>query len=357
MGGNALTIIGGTRRFLAKEYHELVPEVKALTKLAIGSEEAEVHVIPAYKNKESFGDMDVLIEANQEMMVDIKFKLATSFSAKYMVTNGAGENVLIKPGPASLDQTYSIAYKGLQIDFIFARSWEYWPSYYYYSYNDLGNLLGRVAHRFGMKFGHKGLIYPFKDGDYAFEEIPVEDKWYRILAAFGWPLEDYGYGFDTLEDIFEFVAKSEFFNPEIYLLENRNAKARYRDSKRKTYSAFLAWCEKNKDRLPSYDYSGEKKDRLDLMFERFPGFRQKYIETCARYQDHLQFKAKFNGDMVREITGKGTKELGAFMAYLRNKFADQTELKASIMESSDEVIKTMILHHNKNFDEAAKLAV
>lgn len=33
----------------------------------------------------------------------------------------------------------------------------------YLNWNDLGNLIGRIAHKFGLKYGHKGLLYIIKN--------------------------------------------------------------------------------------------------------------------------------------------------------------------------------------------------
>src|SRR3546814_18504796 len=55
-------------------------------------------------------------------------------------------------------------------------------------------------------------------------------------------------GFETPEDIYSFVASSPFFSSDIFLLENRNAKARMRDKKRKMYMEFLLWCERSEER-------------------------------------------------------------------------------------------------------------
>src|SRR3546814_18901157 len=68
-------------------------------------------------------------------------------------------------------------------------------------------------------------------------------------------------GFETPEDIYSFVASSPFFSSDIFLLENRNAKARMRDKKRKMYMEFLLWCEARPD-LPVFHYPKNKAEWL-----------------------------------------------------------------------------------------------
>jgi hypothetical protein len=53
----------------------------------------------------------------------------------------------------------------------------------------------------------------------------------------------YKEGFDELSDIFEFVSKSPYFNPDKYKLENISSKGRVRDKKRTTYQEFLKYCD------------------------------------------------------------------------------------------------------------------
>lgn len=53
------------------------------------------------------------------------------------------------------------------------------------------------------------------------------------------------------------MTSSPYVNRDIYLLENRKQKARARDSKRKTYSEFLAWVEQAEE-IPDFDWSNKE---------------------------------------------------------------------------------------------------
>jgi hypothetical protein len=343
MGGNALKLVQGTRRYQAAEYHELKSEVFSGISHLRGVYAASI--IPACRSKESFGDMDILLAIHPAALATIKDDLCKVFRTTHIYTDGKLTNLHGKPGPASIDKVYSLAFKGLQLDFILATEETYRCGVHYFSWNDLGNLLGRVTHKFGLKLGHEGLLYPFKDRDYLFDELVVERDWEKILPAFGWSFERFIQGFNTLEEIFEFVASSEFFNPDIYLLENRNAKARYRDSKRKTYSAFLDWCERNKDTLTRYEYPEDKKGSLPLMFERLSrsGFKEKYEATDKLYREHLTFKNKFNGEIVKALTGREGEDLGGLISYFRAFFIDRDEFRSWVLNSTEEEIQKKIM--------------
>lgn len=105
----------------------------------------------------------------------------------------------------------------------------------YYTYNDLGNLIGRVAHKMGMKFGHLGLLYPLRDGDHLIAELVVTRDTRQALEFMGYDFDRWNQGFDQLTDIFEFAASTPYFNPEAFTLENLNHRNRTRNRKRNTF--------------------------------------------------------------------------------------------------------------------------
>jgi hypothetical protein len=129
-------------------------------------------------------------------------------------------------------------------------------------------------------------------------------------------------GFDTLEDIFRFVASSKYFDPDIYLLHNRNAVSRIRDAKRKTYTAFLTWCEEQKPTAAAKLFTADQKEERHAHFlwdakMRWPSFSYHYdiqLEALAIRRD---LKTRWNGNHVHAWTGLAGKELGAFMALVQ----------------------------------------
>lgn len=351
MGGNALAGLQTTRRYNKDEYFALIPEVVQLVGLSLPGNRIEV--IQAYREKETFGDMDVLIELLPEQLDTFRDNLCNNLNVKAIYSDGKPQNKYKTIGSSSMDKVYTVAYKELQIDFILVNAVPveaFDAAFSYFSWNDLGNLLGRVAHSFGFKLGHAGLLYPFTVNDHNFEELLVTYDWDQILPAFGWDPERYAQGFNTTEEIFEYVASSEFFNPDIFLLENRNAKARYRDQKRQTYSDFLEWCERHKARLPRFSYPSTKAELLPTAFERLRlvGFKDKYEKVETRYAKYCQFKEKFNGGLVKELTGLEGRELGSLMEYIRGK-GPEIHFQDWILGSDEKRIARMILAFHKGW--------
>jgi hypothetical protein len=194
----------------------------------------------------------------------------------------------------------------------------------YFAWNDLGNLMGRVAHKLGFKYGHEGLSMTFRDGDYQYAEVNLSKDPRAIVEFLGYDYDRFAEGFDTVEEIFNFTASTEFFNKDIYLLENRNHTSRTRDRKRKTYSEFLTWIE-TAELLYSYPWAELKEQGgrtykqqfMDRAFTFFPAFKAEHDKIQASFELWKSAKANFNGDLVREWTGLTDKKLGEFMKFLR----------------------------------------
>lgn len=330
MGGLA---VPNARRVQAEEYRFLVKEVTQLIEsTTYGS---RVKEILSYRDKEDFGDIDLLIDSDRVSAETWKLWVK-SVGITELFTNGKKTNILFSEGPISFDQVYSFSYKGVQVDCVFIEGRLFEAAYNYFAWNDLGNLLGKTVHKFGVKLGHKGLQYVYRpEEDHVFETIEISTDWSEILPVFGWDYKRYQKGFDSLEEIFEFVADSECFKHETYLLENLNATARIRDKKRKTYQEFLKWCESHQGN-DSMFFNSDKSRYLLWLYESFPGFREKYELAVDRYREHCLIKSKFNGDLVMKLTGFKDRELGKFMKEIRRR-----------MGSNEDEIREWILGHSE----------
>ena len=306
MGGNALKNVV-TRRYQKDEYFSLADEVLSVFRAAFP--ERRIDVLRAYRDKESFGDMDILFET-KEPSVNVLDFIKSAFSPKQYVKNSS---------------VISFEYKEFQIDVIQMPTVDYQTSYEYYSWNDLHNLIGRVVHKLGTKHGHQGLSMTLKDDrNYTYAELNISKDINRILAYAGYDSDRYQQGFDNLVDLFTYVTSSEFFNKSIYAYENRNHTARVRDKKRKTYSEFLDWIEPQNLNAYPYENLAEKGGRflddfrLNRIFEFFPEFKETYNAAIVSYNIWFESKSLFNGNIVSEITGLTQLDLSNFMKHLKS---------------------------------------
>ena len=308
MGGNALRDFGScTRRISAEEFSVLSTEI--VTNLKSVYPDAWVTVVPSYRNKKDHGDIDILVDEESGVLSNFWHSL--------------DENTpCVRNGPV-----LSFSYRNtVQVDLIQVPREEYDFALNYFSFNDLGNLCGRVFHKAGFKFGHNGLFYVYRDEDnptQVHEEVLVTRDYDRALSFLGYPSPN-DWSFDELEDIFNFAMLSPAATKDIFLLENRNHISRVRDRKRKTYMQFLEWLETHPRTEVSSEFSHlkDKEVMLNLAMKTFDGFFDRMCEAGSRAIDRKIISMKFNGDLVRKLTGLSGKDLGERIRMMRNSKTD-----------------------------------
>lgn len=336
MGGNALMI--STQRADQETFFKIQGHVCGLLPLFFSG--SKIAAIPAYKEKATFGDLDILISKSlihkQPDWVDqlIEF-LKKNFGTTEFFKNG---DVL------SFDYHQPDTGFVFQVDLIFISEDRFEYALSYFSYNDLGNLIGRTAHKAGLAHKHDGLVYYVRDGDYLADEILLTTDYKKALVFLGYDPTVFEKGFVSLEDIFKYVAGSKYFNADIFLLENRNTIAKARDKKRKTYMEFLKWCAAHPE-LPKFTYPAEKSAWLPVIAKEFPEFEQALAKVWEKVNNNRAAKLKFNGEAVSKITGFKEKPLGAFIQSFKRQFESESEFQSWILASSQEEIEEKIKGH------------
>lgn len=341
MGGNALSL--DTVRLPAERYRQVESRVLKRVRDLLPGMRAEA--IAAYAEKTDFGDMDILLAEHADYDA---VGLSQKLGAQEVVRNGDVTSFGL-PVSEGVFQVDLISVPAASFDFAMR----------YFSYNDLGNLLGRIAHKFGAKFGHLGLLYPLRDpanDDHLLAELTITNDFSVALAMLGYDAQVYetmrrDSGFRTLEDVFHYVVSSPYANPDIYLLENRSYKSRVRDAKRPTYNKFLDWlAQQPPGSLPAYPWGEagsperqtQRKEFLEQSFAQSPAFKRRHDETLARAARQHRAKRYFNGEFVAAMTGLEGKALGMFMSRLRASFASTEELESFFAAASEEEAKARI---------------
>ena len=326
MGGNALKNTK-TRRYQADEYK------RAFTKLfdRLTGVCEYVQLVPAYRGKESFGDTDLVVVMNYNE-TDVVAAVKRLFNPNEVVKNG---NVV------------SFDYNELQVDLLVQPDVETAEfASRYFAYNDLGNFIGRTAHRLGFKFGHDGLKYVVRDPEddsRVVKELLVTLDFYDALLFLDYSLEEHVYGFDTKEEIFNYVASSKYFEPAQYLLENRPSEARRRDRTRAMYQDILKYYKVKFNLQPGTPKKPvNRQEHLKRAFNTFPEFKQAYDETLATHKLDKAFRKNFNGDNFSEYFDVEGKELGELMAKYRRYF-EHMNLKAFVASLSPEAFRGFVM--------------
>lgn len=325
MGGNALKNTT-TRRYSREEYLTLKDEI--ISKLTSHPTFAgrKVRDILAYREKESFGDMDLLIESDG-LGPTVWQDIQDLFNPNELVRNGS---------------VCSFDVKELQVDLLLQPSRTFETAYVYFAYNDLGNLMGRVAYKLGFKYGHDGLylIARSESGD-PIEDILLSSDYKKIFQFLGYDPALWDAGFSNLEDIFKFTVTTPYFNREYYNLETRSHAARVRDKKRATYRGFLQWLETQQD-VPEYDWMNGRDEQLERAFATFPGVKEKLKAAFEKHDTHMAAKNRFNGQVVAELTGLSGHLLGQWIQGFKHQWSDASTFDKWVLESTDEHVRARI---------------
>lgn len=337
MGGNALAPQGAVR--VEKAVYQ---KVMSTIDMLISGNGFTYQEIPSYRTKETFGDIDILVKTNvfNTKLKDLIIGTLESYYSRELPKVNNGKVLSIGIPLIGTDQDD----KFLQVDFIFEDEKTYEFALRYYSWNDCGNLVGRIAHKMGLKFSHYGLIYTVLDGTNLIGEIEITLDFDKALEFLGFNSERWNQGFDTVEDIYEFIYTSAFFSGSIFALENRNHTARMRDRKRPTYMGFLKFIEGKES---FYEFQEDKAVYLEAVFNNFPQIKFHHKEIVKNNEVVKKAKKLFNGDVVSKITELTGEKLGNYMKALR--FVEPFNDYKFIAQMSSKDIKLEILKNYRNY--------
>lgn len=342
MGGNALKEVR-TQRLNKEDFEKCEREVISFLKEFFP--DALVDSIPSYAEKKDFGDLDVMIseeglEAGGGIPRLIEGAKERFFSRQ---EKSNGHVLSFEYRSSEKDE------RGFQVDIIQMPEVTFDFAKNYFSFNDLGNLIGRTAHKMGLKFGHNGLWYVMKDGDHKIADVLLSRDFDKSLVFLGFKPEIFRKGFDNLKEVYEYVGGSKYFNGDIYLLENQSYKSRVRDKKRPTYQMFLTWIREN-NKVSVFIYPENKKEWLPLMFKEFPNFKKEYDKALEKSSQIIDLKEKFNAKLIAEWTGRSGQALGHLMSNVKGEFDNDIKMLNFLKDKDVKEIKDFVLSIDKKLD-------
>jgi hypothetical protein len=321
MGGRALKTF--TRRYNRDEFdmlaYEVIPKFENHFK--------NVAIPLFYKKKETFGDINVLCEVTGRE--DIMTIIHDEFHPNEIFHNG---------------NCWSFDYKEIQVDLITTSPEDFHSNYMYLSYNDLGNMIGRLAHPFGLKYGQEGLWFKyFNHMGHNLGTITISKDYKQIFEFFGLSYERWEQGFDTLEDIFEFVASSPYFDWRQYQMDTLNHINRERNIKRASYMSLLEWIETNNVKK-EYEFEADKNKYIPTIDFAFPDAN---LPTEIRrieyeYAEKLYTQSKFNGDKITRKFGLVGPDLGKAIMGYKSKFQNFNKF---ILNTDEDIIWESFGHY------------
>jgi hypothetical protein len=330
MGGKALKNTF-TERKTTQDFIRISNEIKNTIEKTLG---VEVHVVKAYHQKETHGDLDLLLHIKKPLNVSLVDYIKETFTPFDIYNNG---------GVVSFD------YEAFQIDLIPIKTsiWEVAKDFF--DYDPTGNLMGKIAHKFGLKYGFQGLVYPLRNFNGRLNsDILISRDSRKIFTFLGLDYDRYLKGFETIEDTFKYIIESEYFNASSFDMENLTADDRKRNRKRNSYQEFLSYIDKNNIR-GSYPYKS-KSEYIQDISNYFP--ESMLIEKLEHFKkidnENQEISQKFNGHLImKEYPNLKGKELGYIMDDFKKQFVDFREIALSnTSESIMNIFKDYIKNKN-----------
>ncbi len=322
MGGKALNKYGVyTERKNTEEFNQIGYELNTRVFFDLTF---FTSVVKCYHTKPDHGDLDLLIQVPADSNINWVDYIRKTFKPQAVNANGG---------------VYSFDYKGFQVDFIPIPKSKWDSALVYFSYDPLGNIMGKTYHKFNLSYGWEGLYYKFRNfNGVNSHDILISNDVKKIFEFGGYNYERYTKGFDNLEDIFNFCIDGKHFDSEMFKFENLNHIDKKRNRKRGSYHLFLKYIEEhniNKE----YVFEKNKDLYIPLIDDFFPEAHLIEQLEMLRKIDAKQktISQKFNGDVVMmwlpDLKGK---ELGAAISKFKESLGDNYD--EFILNSSYDVI-------------------
>lgn len=320
MGGNAL----GSKidRMNPEEYQEVVSHVlSALSKtFEFGPGGGLNDAIISYADKPSHGDVDIMLE--QEfiplLMVD-DIPNQYEWLKKLATDNFGAQRFSANNSVLSFDYNL-IEGKSFQVDFMITPSEVYKTQFNYYAYNDLGNLIGRIANKMNVTFGHEGLQYQVRTKSNLLGKVLLSKDLDVSLEFLGFSSKRYREGFKTMNEMFDFIKSGKFFATSLFALENLNHANRTRNRKRKTFMLFVEDLEKNpQPKEKDFVFPDDKNEWIPYIEKTFPNLKSMVQKVVEEHAVEMESKNLLSGKRVMEWTGFKGIRLGALIEIVNQK--------------------------------------
>jgi hypothetical protein len=288
MGGNALKKVITVRKNKI-EYNET--KIKVSNKLL--SRGIIFDTIPELADKESFGDLDILVSFshNSNIMRDIVIEI---FNPTEVVSNG---NVI------------SFDFDNFQIDIINCKTIEF--AKFYFSYSDFGNILGRILTKYKMSLGHN--YFFLKNEKYS---LILTDDVNKFCEFIGFDFKQWE-RIQTKEDMFELIKTCKFYKPEIFNFGNYHSRKNI--IKRPIHQDFLNYINIYEVKGIEYDKEVFNIDAEKILNDALDYFnKHEEIENINKAIEKAKIiHNKFNGNMLIEM-GYNSLQIGTIIRKLKN---------------------------------------
>jgi len=324
MGGNALKNVV-TRRYARAEYYILKERI--LNKIQGHIDQYDVP--KEFPSKESFGDLDVLMVCPSS--INIQNLIEELFHPKEIVPNG---------------DVYSFDVEEFQIDFILVSQEQFENAIVYFSYSDLGGLIGNICHKIGLKYGIQGLWMNVHTKEFdpttTSTKLILSTNVQQIFHFLGYDYQQYVKGFDNEKEFFQWITSGKYFRRFYFDDDELNHAHRQRTSKRPIYIKFIAYL--NEQQIPRTEI--EDRDELIrtvrqqalIYFDK----QQAYNQGIHIRAEKRQLRDKYSGRYFCDID-QSKNMIPVHMKNFEKRFGKtDEEFRQWVLDTDPEVIQSEI---------------
>lgn len=339
MGGNALNKVNASRINL-EQYNEVKKDLEVKFNSYL-----ELEFTIDVPGKNDFGDIDMLymIKNTINDTIENNDNDKKSFDIVKLIQNIYNPIEIVQNGPVCSFAYYlSEENKYFQVDLIMVE--DLLMSRFYFSYGDLGGIIGRLTQHKSLTYGSKGLwvcpnqetinkILSLKEINLQVNKdqiiksiipnIILTNKPEKICEYLGLSWEDWLNGFNSKEEIFEWVILSPWF--ELDSFRALDYEHRHRVNSRPMYLEFLKYIFINEPNFTIEKGNSSKYVNKNLQFESIEYFGKTniFIEEILSIEKRILRKEKFSGKKFLELgieSKQIKKHLEDFKLHIENKF-------------------------------------
>lgn len=259
-----------------------------------------------YANKPDFGDLDVIADSDCAPALP---EIWGALGATSIGHNGHLHTAIVD---------------GLQVDIFFTRSELIQARRAFMDFSDVGNIVGRMVRRMGMRFGEDGLFYVFRaerfglDSQYRADLLLTRD-FATVCDLLALDCDRWFHGFQEPRQMFDWVTASPWFGQELYLSNGESAPILKR-AMLKHRTGILDFVEYVEAREWKPVEKVGVQESIDIADHHFGGVRDWVADRIADTEAKIAAAKRFNGRLVMslrpDLTGK---TLGEFMRAVRQR--------------------------------------
>lgn len=211
----------GARRHTTDEIKNAIPAIVDFLKQVDG---ISLHFQKEFHDKQTHGDLDILVGFSSFQCQDDLTQLLEANNIAHSV-NG---------------RVSSFMWAELQVDAIFVDERRAQSAAKYFSWGDVGNILGLFAVNKGLKLSEAGLYIEENLPNLGLARAFVSFEFEFALTYFGLPIGEFNKGFNNFEEALMFLSKSNIVPDLSYVDSVKRRRMRVRPNQTRYYEAVMS---------------------------------------------------------------------------------------------------------------------